>query len=138
MKILAIDHIGIAVRSLPESLRIWHEALGFDYAGSETVDEQKVVTAFFPAGESEVELLEPTATDSPIAHFLDKQGEGIHHIAFRVENLDQALAELKKKGIRLIDQTPRWGAGGARIIFIHPKATGGVLIELTERTDATP
>jgi methylmalonyl-CoA/ethylmalonyl-CoA epimerase len=97
------------------------------------VAEQKVTTAFLPVGESEVELLESTAPDGPIAKYLEKKGEGIQHIAFRVANIDEALAELKAKGIQLIDEKPRKGAGGARIAFIHPKATSGVLVELCER-----
>ena len=97
--------------------------------------EQKVTTAFFPVGESEVELLESTAPDGPIAKYLEKRGEGIQHVAFRVENIDAALSELKEKGIRLIDEKPRMGAGGARIAFLHPKSTNGVLVELCERSD---
>jgi methylmalonyl-CoA/ethylmalonyl-CoA epimerase len=97
------------------------------------VPEQKVTTAFFPVGESEVELLESTAPDGPIAKYLEKRGEGIHHVAFRVENLDAALEELKAKGVRLIDEKPRIGAGGARIAFLHPQATHGILVELCER-----
>jgi methylmalonyl-CoA/ethylmalonyl-CoA epimerase len=97
------------------------------------VAEQKVTTAFFPVGESEVELLESTAPDGPIAKYIEKKGTGIQHVALRVENIDEALAELKQKGVQLIDQTPRHGAGGARIAFLHPKATGGVLVELCQR-----
>ena len=92
-----------------------------------------MTTAFLPVGESEVELLESTSPDGPIAKYLEKRGEGIQHIAFRVENIDAALQELKDKGIRLIDEKPRKGAGGARIAFLHPKATGGVLVELCQR-----
>jgi methylmalonyl-CoA/ethylmalonyl-CoA epimerase len=109
--------------------------LGLEYAGSETVAEQKVTTAFFPVGDTEVELLESTAPDGPIAGFLEKRGEGVQHIAFRVENIEEALAELKTKGIRLIDEKPRRGAGGAKIAFLHPKATYGVLVELCEREE---
>jgi methylmalonyl-CoA/ethylmalonyl-CoA epimerase len=101
--------------------------------GSETVAQQGVTTAFFPVGESEVELLEPTSEESPVARFLAKRGEGIHHVALRVDNIEAALAELKEKGVRLIDETPRYGAGGAKIAFIHPQATNGVLVELCER-----
>jgi len=100
---------------------------------TETVAEQKVTTAFLPVGESEVELLESTAPDGPIAKYIEKKGEGIQHVAFQVENIEEALAELKEKGIQLIDQTPRKGAGGAKIAFLHPKATAGVLVELCER-----
>jgi methylmalonyl-CoA/ethylmalonyl-CoA epimerase len=132
MKILKIDHLGIAVNSIEEGKGIWTDALGLAFEGAETVEEQKVTTAFFPVGESEVELLQSTSADGPVAKFLAKKGEGIHHIAFRVENIDAALEELKAKGIRLIDEKPRQGAGGKKIAFLHPKATNGVLVELCE------
>jgi methylmalonyl-CoA/ethylmalonyl-CoA epimerase len=135
MKILKIDHLGIAVNSIEEAKKLFHDILGLKFEGTETVEEQKVTTAFFPVGDSEVELLESTAPDGPIAKYLEKRGEGIQHIAFRVDNLDHALAELKDKGIRLIDEKPRKGAGGAKIAFLHPKSTHGVLIELSERED---
>ncbi len=133
MKILKIDHIGVAVNRISDGKNFWSDILGLDFEGDETVEAQKVKTAFFPVGESEVELLESTAPDGPIAKFIEKKGEGIQHIAFRVENIENALAELKQKGIRLIDETPRKGAGGAKIAFLHPKATFGVLVELCER-----
>lgn len=133
MKILKIDHLGIAVKSVADGEKFWTDALGLACEGSETIAEQKVATAFFPVGESEVELLEPTAADSPVARFLEKKGEGIHHVAFQVENIEAALIELKEKGVRLIDETPRYGAGGAKIAFIHPAATRGILVELCER-----
>ncbi|MBW2614071.1 MAG: methylmalonyl-CoA epimerase, partial [Deltaproteobacteria bacterium] len=107
--------------------------LGLAFEGAETVAEQKVTTAFFPVSESEVELLESTAPDGPVAKYIEKNGPGIQHVAFRVDDIDAALAELKEKGVKLIDQEPRIGAGGARIAFLHPKATGGVLVELCER-----
>ncbi len=134
MKILKIDHLGIAVNSIDEGKNFWTDALGLSFEGTETVAEQKVTTAFLPVGESEVELLESTDPDGPIARYIEKKGQGIQHVAFRVENIDEALAELKEKGIRLIDETPRVGAGGARIAFLHPKATSGVLVELCERS----
>ena len=130
MKVLKIDHLGIAVNSVDEGKKFWSDIMGLDFNGSETVAEQKVTTAFFPVGESEVELLESTAPDGPIAKYIDKKGTGIQHVAFRVENIEEALAELKEKGVKLIDQTPRIGAGGAKIAFLHPKATSGVLVEL--------
>ena len=133
MKLLKIDHLGVAVNSIENGKNFWSEILGLSFEGTETVEEQKVTTAFLPVGESEVELLESTAPDGPIAKYLAKKGEGIQHVAFRVDDLEAALAELKEKGIRLIDQKPRNGAGGARIAFLHPKATGGVLVELCER-----
>lgn len=133
MKVLKIDHLGIAVNSVDEGKKFWSDIMGLAFNGSETVAEQKVTTAFFPVGESEVELLESTAPDGPIAKYIDKKGTGIQHVAFRVENIEQALAELKEKGVKLIDQKPRIGAGGAKIAFLHPKATSGVLVELCER-----
>jgi methylmalonyl-CoA/ethylmalonyl-CoA epimerase len=133
MKVLKIDHLGIAVDSIDEGKNFWTDVLGLEFEGSETVADQKVTTAFFPVGESEVELLESTAPDGPIANYIAKRGAGIQHVAFRVENLEAALEELKQKGIRLIDEKPRRGAGGAKIAFLHPKATHGVLVELCER-----
>ena len=135
MKILKIDHLGIAVKSIEEGKNFWTDVLGLKFEGSETVAEQKVTTAFFPVGESEVELLESTAPDGPIAKYLEKKGEGIQHIAFRVENIEAALDELKEKGVRLIDAKPRIGAGGAKIAFLHPQSTNGVLVELCQRDD---
>jgi methylmalonyl-CoA/ethylmalonyl-CoA epimerase len=133
MKLLKIDHLGIAVNSIEDGRNFWTDVLGLAFAGKETVETQKVTTAFFPVGESEVELLESTSPDGPVAKYIEKKGEGIQHIAFRVENIEEALAELKAKGIRLIDETPRIGAGGAKIAFLHPKATAGVLVELCQR-----
>lgn len=129
-----IDHIGIAVKNLNESLKVLEEILGLKSIGLETVAEQKVKVAFIPVGESEIELLESTEQDSAIAKFIEKNGEGVQHIALRVNNIDEALENLKVKKVRLIDDKPRNGAGGARIAFIHPRATNGVLIELCERT----
>ncbi|MGB5157596.1 methylmalonyl-CoA epimerase [Desulfobacterium sp. N47] len=133
MKILKIDHIGIAVNKVDERKNFWTDVMGLSHTGSEVVEEQKVLTAFFPIGESEVELLESTAPDGPIAKYIEKRGEGIQHIAFCVEDIDAALDELKAKGIKLIDEKARIGAGGARIAFLHPKATNGILVELCER-----
>ncbi|MBF0211863.1 MAG: methylmalonyl-CoA epimerase, partial [Desulfamplus sp.] len=125
MKITKIDHLGIAVNSIENGKNFWSDVLGLKFEGAETVETQKVTTAFFPVGESEVELLESTSPDGPVAKYIEKKGEGIQHIAFRVENIEEALQELKDKGIKLIDETPRIGAGGAKIAFIHPKATAG-------------
>jgi methylmalonyl-CoA/ethylmalonyl-CoA epimerase len=133
MEILKIDHLGIAVNSIEEGKSFWSEILGLNFEGAETVEAQKVNTAFFPVGESEVELLESTSPDGPVAKFIEKKGTGFQHVAFRVANIDTALKELKEKGIQLIDQEPRLGAGGAKIAFLHPKATGGILVELCER-----
>ena len=133
MKVLKIDHLGIAVNSIDEGRKFWSDVLGLAFEGAETVEEQKVTTAFFPVSESEVELLESTSPEGPVAKYIEKRGTGIQHVAFRVADIDAALAELKEKGVKLIDQEPRIGAGGARIAFLHPKATGGVLVELCER-----
>ncbi len=133
MNTTVIDHIGIAVNSIQESLPFWESALGVKCTGTETVEDQKVTTAFLPIKESEIELLEATSPESPIAKFIEKKGEGIHHLAIRVDDLEKALAELKEKGVRLIDEQPRKGAGGAMIAFLHPKATGGILLELSQR-----
>ncbi|MDR0764828.1 MAG: methylmalonyl-CoA epimerase [Synergistaceae bacterium] len=133
MKTTIIDHVGIAVKSIDEALPFWEGALGVKCSGRETVGEQKVTTAFLPIEESEIELLEAASPDSPIAGFVEKRGEGIHHLAIRVDNLEDALASLKERGVRLIDEHPRKGAGGAGIAFIHPKAAGGILLELCER-----
>lgn len=133
MKLLKIDHLGVAVNSIDEGRNFWSDVLGLEFEGTETVEAQKVTTAFFPVGESEVELLESTAPDGPVAKYIDKRGQGIQHVAFRVANIEEALAELKEKGVKLIDEKPRHGAGGAKIAFLHPKATNGVLVELCER-----
>ena len=132
MELKRVDHVGIAVKNLDESVQ-FYESLGFNATGYEVVAEQKVKVAFLPCGDSELELLESTEPDGPIARFIEKNGPGIQHVAIRVDDIDKALEELKEKGVRLIDQTPRYGAGNARIAFVHPKATGGVLLELTQR-----
>ncbi len=133
MEILKIDHLGIAVPGIDEGNKFWEDVLGLKMEAKETVESQKVTTAFLPVGESEVELLESTAPDGPIAKFIEKKGAGFQHVAFRVADIKAALAELKEKGIKLIDEVPRPGAGGAQIAFLHPKATGGVLVELCQR-----
>ena len=135
-KVLGVDHIGIAVGDLKEVGSFWGDMLGLPNNGEETVEEQKVTTGFFPTPNgSEIELLVGTADDSPIAKFIEKNGGrgGIQHIALRVDNLEAALADLKEKGVRLIDEKPRKGAGGAKIAFVHPKASHGVLLELCQR-----
>jgi methylmalonyl-CoA/ethylmalonyl-CoA epimerase len=111
MEILKIDHLGIAVNSIDDGKNFWSDVLGLKFEGAETVETQKVTTAFFPVGESEVELLESTAPDGPVAKFIEKKGTGFQHVAFRVANIEEALQELKDKGIQLIDQQPRIGAG---------------------------
>ncbi|GAB6135149.1 methylmalonyl-CoA epimerase [Thermococcus prieurii] len=127
-----IDHVGIAVKNLEEAVKVW-EGLGLKVEEIEEVPDQKVRTAIIHIGESRIELLEPTAEDSPIAKFIAKRGEGIHHIALGVTDIEEHLKELKEKGYRLIDEEPRIGAGGAKIAFVHPKAVTGVLLELCER-----
>ena len=127
------DHIGVAVKSIDGALKFWETTLGIKCTGTEEVTEQKVKTAFLPLKDTEVELLEPTSNDSPVAAFIEKKGEGIHHLAIRVDDVQKAIEELKAKGVRLIDETPRKGAGGAKIAFIHPSATGGILLELSQR-----
>lgn len=133
MKLTNIDHIGIAVSDIEKALEFWEKQLGVELHGVETVADQKVKTAFLPVDDTEVELLQATDPESPVAKFIEKKGEGMHHIAIRVDNLEQALEEMKARGVRLIDEKPRLGAGGARIAFLHPKSTGGVLVELCER-----
>lgn len=128
-----IDHLGIAVEDLEAAVQLFRDTLGLPYAGEETVAEQKVKTAFFPVGESSLELLEPTDPESPIAKFLEKRGPGIHHIALRVEDVAQAISHFQAQGLRMIDETPRLGAHGAKIAFIHPKSTPGLLLELCQR-----
>ena len=135
MNCTRVDHVGIAVKDLAASVKWYEETLGLHSKGTEVVQEQQVTVAFLPCGDSELELLESTAPDGPIAKFLEKNGghAGIQHVAIRVPDIRAAIAEMKEKGVRLIDQTPRYGAGGARIAFLHPKATHGVLLELCER-----
>jgi methylmalonyl-CoA/ethylmalonyl-CoA epimerase len=126
-----IDHLGIAVASIDEALKIYR-ALGLAETGREEVPSQKVVAAFLPVGESRIELLEPTSDDSPVAKFLAKRGGGIHHVCFAVEDLDAALADLSRRGFRLVHRQAVPGADGKRIAFLHPEAGHGVLIELSE------
>lgn len=128
-----IDHIGIAVRSIDEEAPMYRDVLGLVPGGEYVVADQRVKAAFLKVGESTLELLEPTDSQSTIATFLDKRGPGMHHIAYRVADIDAELQRLKGDGVRLIDEAARIGAGGARIAFLHPKATGGVLTELVQR-----
>ena len=128
-----LDHIGIAVENLEQSMAFYRDILGLELHGTETVEEQKVRVAFFPLGDTEVELLESTDPEGPIAKYIAAKGQGIQHLAFRVKDLEKTLADLKARGVRLIDEKPRYGAGGAKIAFLHPKATNGVLVELCQR-----
>ncbi|SHH47823.1 methylmalonyl-CoA epimerase [Tepidibacter thalassicus] len=135
MNVSKIDHIGIAVSNLEETLKFYEEVLGIKCEGTEIVEDQKVKVAFLPVGDTEIELLESTSKDGPIAKFIEKNGgrNGIQHIAVRVDNIEKAIEEVKSKGYRMIDEKPRYGAGGAKIAFCHPKSTHGILLELSER-----
>ncbi|HEV7843894.1 MAG TPA: methylmalonyl-CoA epimerase [Pyrinomonadaceae bacterium] len=133
---MKIEHIGIATRAIEESLRFWRDALGLEVTHTEVVEEQGVRVAMLPLGEPRIELLEPTNSDSPVAKFLDKRGAGIHHIAVRVDDIRATLLRLKESGARLIDESPRLGAGGCLVAFVHPSSANGVLLELVEHTDS--
>lgn len=133
MKITHIEHLGIAVKSIEESLPFYENVLGLKCYNIETVEDQKVKTAFLKVGETKLELLEPTSPDSPIAKFLEKKGQGVHHVAYAIEDgVQNAIDEAEAKGVRLIDKAPRKGAEGLNIAFLHPKSTEGVLTELCE------
>lgn len=127
-----IDHVGIAVKSLETAIPLYRDILGFSFLGKETVDSQQVRVAFFRLGEIKVELLEPTSPESTIARFIEKRGEGIHHIALAVKELEGELEGLATAGIRLIDEWPKPGANGTQVAFLHPKSTLGVLYELCQ------
>jgi methylmalonyl-CoA epimerase len=129
---MKINHLGIATKGIDEALKFWADALGLENDHTETVEDQKVRVAMLPVGESRIELLEPTSEDSPISKFLEKRGGGIHHIAVEVEDINAALAKLKSRGARLIDENPRIGAEGCLVAFVHPSAAGGVLLELVQ------
>ena len=129
MKPNFIEHIGIAVKSIENAKKYYEEVLQLECYAIEEIKEQKVKTAFFKVGQTKIELLEPTSDDSPVAKFIAKRGEGIHHIAFAVDDTDKALLDAENKGIKLIDKTSRNGAEGLKIGFLHPKSTGGVLTE---------
>jgi len=129
---MKINHLGIATKGIDEALGFWADALGLENVHSEIVEDQKVRVAMLPIGESRIELLEPTSDDSPISKFLEKRGAGIHHIAIEVDDVEAALEQLKAKGMRLIDQSPRIGAEGCLVAFVHPSSTNGVLLELVQ------
>jgi methylmalonyl-CoA/ethylmalonyl-CoA epimerase len=129
---MIVDHIGIATRQLEEALALWRDALGLQVEFTEEVTEQGVRIAMLPIGETHIELLEPLGEASPVGKFLEKRGPGIHHIAIRVADIRASLASLKEKGARLIDQTPRTGAGGCLVAFVHPSSANGVLLELVQ------
>jgi methylmalonyl-CoA epimerase len=130
-----IDHIGVAVKDLNEGIRFYRENLGLAIEGIEEIKEQKVKFAFIPLGESTIELLQSTDPNGPIAKFIEKRGEGIHHIALEVERIEEALQKLKEKGVHLIDEKPRIGTHGMKIAFLHPRSTKGVLIEICEKQE---
>ena len=135
-KVLQVDHIGIGVSDLAATKEFYKNALGMEHLPEdEVVEEQKVKVSFFPCGDAELEFLESTTPDGPIGRFIEKNGgrNGIQHVALRVEDIKAAIADLKAKGVQLIDEEPRYGAGGSAIAFLHPKATGGVLLELCQR-----
>jgi methylmalonyl-CoA epimerase len=130
---MKIDHIGIATRQLEEGLAVWRDALGLRLDSTEEIAEQGVRVAMLAVGETHVELLEALTPDSPVGKFLAKRGPGIHHIALEIDDIAASLAELKSKGARLIDETPRVGAGGCLVAFVHPSSADGVLLELVQR-----
>lgn len=135
-KVLNVDHIGIGVSDLAATKEFYKNTLGIEHLPEdEVVEEQKVKVSFFPCGDAELEFLESTTPDGPIGKFIEKNGgrNGIQHVALRVDNIEAAIADLMEKGVRMIDEKPRYGAGGSAIAFIHPKATGGVLLELCQR-----
>lgn len=129
---MKINHLGIATKDIAEALKFWGDALGLENVHTEIVEDQKVRVAMLPIGESRIELLEPTSEDSPISKFIEKRGGGIHHIAVEVEDIRASLAKLKERGMRLIDESPRIGAEGCLVAFVHPSAANGVLLELVQ------
>ncbi len=133
MKVRKLEHIGVAVSSLKEARAVW-ETLGLEASSVEEVPSEQVKVAMFPLGETRIELLEPTAADSPVGRFLRKRGEGIHHLAFEVEDIEAACEELRSAGVKLVYEAPRRGEGGSWVNFIHPSSTSGVLIELREHS----
>ena len=130
---MKIDHLGIAVRSISDSLSFYREALGLDLAGSETVEDQGVTVALLPVGESRIELLEPLSEETPVGRFIARRGEGLHHICYEVDDLASKIDDLRSRGIRLLDGYPRRGAEGKLVAFLHPASANGVLVELVEK-----
>lgn len=128
-----VDHIGVAVKSLKQALPFYTEVLHLPLLGIEEVESERVKVAFLKAGESKIELIEPTSPESPIARHIEKRGEGIHHIALGVDSIQERIAEIKEKGIAMINDLPKRGAGNAQVAFMHPKSTGSVLFELCEK-----
>ena len=134
-KIAGLAHVGIAVRALPQAIERWNKALGFELIGEETIESMGIRIAFLKAGDLVIELLEPTRADSAVARFLEKRGEGIHHLSFLVPDIEASLAHAATAGFELIDRTPRDGSHGTKIAFLHPRAMGGVLVEFCERRE---
>jgi methylmalonyl-CoA/ethylmalonyl-CoA epimerase len=132
MKLSHIEHIGIAVKNLEESIKFYEDVLGMKCYAIEEVKDQRVKTAFFKVGQTKIELLESTDPEGPIGKFIEKKGEGVHHLAFAADGIEGALDELQHKGVQLIDKAPRKGAEGLDIAFLHPKSTHGVLMEICE------
>ena len=130
---MKIDHLGIAVRSISESLGFYREALGMELAATETIEDQSVRVALLPVGESRIELLEPFSEDTPVGRFIAKRGEGLHHICYEVEDLATRLEDLRSRGVRVLDGYPRRGAEGKLVAFLHPASASGVLVELVEK-----
>ena len=129
-----VSHIGVAVKDLERAKEVFR-TLGLEVEGEEVVEDQKVKVAFIPVGETRIELLEATSPDSPVARFIEKRGEGVHHLALGVDNVEAMLEELKAKGVRLVDEKPRKGAHNTLIAFLHPKSTGGLLLELCQEEE---
>jgi len=130
-----IDHIGIAVKDLEKQIKVYSDLLGIKPGKTEIIEEQKVTVAMFPLGDIRIELIQATSKDSPVAKFIEKRGEGVHHIAYRVDDIQDQLRELKEKNVVLIDDQPKIGAEGSLIAFIHPKSTSGVLTEICQIKD---
>ena len=132
--VIGVDHIGVAVNNLDEAIRLYRDVLGLKFEGVHVIEEQKVRVALFStSGETAIELLEPTESESPVTKFIEKRGEGVHHIALKVRNIEAVIEQLKRKGLRFVDEKPRIGVEGAKIAFIHPKSTRNVLFELFEK-----
>ncbi|MFW6262626.1 MAG: methylmalonyl-CoA epimerase [Thermotogota bacterium] len=132
MSVTKIDHVGIAVKSIDESLKLYNDVLGMNFKGIEELNDRAIKTAFIQTGDSMIELLEPTSEKSTIAKFLEKKGQGIHHIALQVENIEKTMESLKEKGYKLLSAEPEKGAHGTKVVFLHPKSANGVLLELVE------
>jgi methylmalonyl-CoA/ethylmalonyl-CoA epimerase len=134
---MKIDHLGIAVRSIDESLKFYRDSLGLDVGGRERVEDQGVTVALLPVGESRIELLEPFDAGTPVGRFIEKRGEGLHHICYEVEDLSSRLEDMKSRGVRVLDGYPRRGAEGKLVAFLHPASANGVLVELVQRAHST-